>query len=158
MKISVPKRFNEFGVDFSMSQNIHSIRRKLHQAVSILEGTLNILSTITNHSVILCELTDLRSSVQHEFLTRLDQISGEMKSSLLTAQNLLNFAEDIQQIVCTSRPRNFFTFHSCGHDRANTPSHYRTTMSSPSGIKNRLLRTASFWRNLPCQVILRTRS
>jgi hypothetical protein len=94
-KVSVLKPFNEFETDFSMTQNMHSIRGKLHHTVSILNGILDVLTNLAAHAEVVGELMSLSLPVRSVLRTELDQISSKMKSHRSVAQSLLQFSDDI---------------------------------------------------------------
>lgn len=118
-KVSVPKPFNEFETDFSTTQNIHSIRRKLHHTISILDGILDVLANLAAHAELVGELMSLSLPARSVLRTELDQISSEMKSYKSVAQNLLQLSDDIRFMV-SHRVQAF-----------SDPFHYENILTMP---------------------------
>jgi len=95
-KLSIPKPFNEFETGFAISQNITTIRGKLHQTISILDGMLEILIKLSNHAEAMGEWMRLSSSSRSMFQAELEQISNEMKSHRSVTNSLIRRSEDLR--------------------------------------------------------------
>lgn len=98
-KVSIPKPFNEFTTGFPTIQELHSIRRKLHLVLSILDGNLETLSKLSTQAELVGELMGLNPPVLGSLGSELEQISSEMKSHKSTAQSLLRLSDDIRFMV-----------------------------------------------------------
>jgi hypothetical protein len=103
-KISVKKPFSEFETDFSQIQKLQAIRRKLHMAISILDGILDVLSNLTAHAKQVSELHALLLPDCSTLCTELEQLSIEMKSHKATVKSLLSISDDLRFMVCQATP------------------------------------------------------
>ena len=98
-KVSVAKPLNEFETKFSTNQSIHSTRRKLHHAISILDRTLDLLVKLVAHAELVDKVMNVSLSASTVLQMELDQISSEMKSHRSVAQSLLQLSGDIRFMV-----------------------------------------------------------
>jgi hypothetical protein len=98
-KVSVPKPFNKFEIDFSSFQKLQSIRRKLRLMLSILGGILDVLANLAVHVELVGELIGLSLPACSVLRRELDQISSEIKSHRYTTQSLLGLSDDIRLMV-----------------------------------------------------------
>jgi len=110
---SVPKAFIEFDVDFSVAQQLQSIRRKLIHAEAILGGMQALMAAIMDHARKLWELGGVSRPAHHTFLCEVEGIGGEIRSHSTTARELVAQSGDIQSMVRTSPSGILFFFRSC---------------------------------------------
>jgi len=96
---SVPKAFIEFDVDFSVAQQLQSIRRKLIHAEAILGGMQALMAAIMDHARKLWELGGVSRPAHHTFLCEVEGIGGEIRSHSTTARELVAQSGDIQSMI-----------------------------------------------------------
>lgn len=94
-KLSIPKPHKECEPDFVISQSIQAIRKKLNHAISILEGTQNVLKKLLGYGEEIGNVTKLPSSVRNVFRIELEQVSNEMKSHIRVANGLLRHSKEL---------------------------------------------------------------
>ena len=78
-----------------ISQSIQAIRKKLNHAISILEGTQNVLKKLLGYGEEIGNVTKLPSSVRNVFRIELEQVSNEMKSHIRVANGLLRHSKEL---------------------------------------------------------------
>ena len=98
-KISFPKSFKEFDVDFSFSQRLHVLHTKLEHARFILENTLNTIASLKIHANKVAFTVSLSTTIAVSLQCELDNTTSEMKNHLLTTCKLLRLSKDIRQMV-----------------------------------------------------------
>ncbi|KAL8678043.1 MAG: hypothetical protein Q9186_005574 [Xanthomendoza sp. 1 TL-2023] len=94
-EVSFPKPLKEFDVDFSFSQQVHVVRKKLSHAHLILDNTLatiDSLRTLANKVTLLIGPPD---SIVESFQSKLQDLSGELRNLRQTSRKLLLQSEDI---------------------------------------------------------------
>ena len=78
---------------------MHSLRRKLHHARSIVVKNLDTLGTISAHECALSKAAKLPSLVHNSFHGELENMMGELRNHLQTILKLLEFSNDIWRMV-----------------------------------------------------------
>lgn len=124
-KISFPKSFKEFDLNFSFSQQLHILRQKLDHARFILENTLSTVASLKVHAKKVAQIITLSTSVHHSFQNELENISSELRNHFLTACKLLRLLEAIRLmvnfssifpfshgVICNLRPSTDYTILS----------------------------------------------
>lgn len=99
MPISVSKPFSEYPVDFTSVQLIHTIRRKLQYALSIIENTNQTVKSMTMHEEALAKLAHLHQICRVQFRCEINNMSGDLSNYKHTAHRLIGFCNDIQTMV-----------------------------------------------------------
>ncbi|OCK76318.1 hypothetical protein K432DRAFT_428802 [Lepidopterella palustris CBS 459.81] len=148
--ISVAKPFSEFQTDFATIQKVHSIRRKLHIAISILDGTSEVLMNLAAHADRVGELMRFSPCVCNGFRTELEQISSDIKSHKSTAQSLLKISDDIRYMsrnvlaFCNQEVdiKNGVALGQLAHAGA-ADSRYLATMTEETQKDSRTMRIAT---------------
>lgn len=98
-EVSFPKPLQEFDVDFSFSQQVHVVRRKLSHAHLILDNTLATIDSLRTLAVKVTQLIVPPDSVVESFQCKLQDLSGELRNLRQTSRKLLLQSEDINLMV-----------------------------------------------------------
>ncbi|KAL8998433.1 MAG: hypothetical protein Q9188_006097 [Gyalolechia gomerana] len=95
-KVSFPKPFREYEVNFSFSQQIHVLRQKLNHARYILENTQDTLASIKSHAQKVVQSSNLPTLETESLQYRLENVSSELCNYLSITCKLLRFSQDIR--------------------------------------------------------------
>lgn len=102
--MSFPKPLEEFDFDFSLSQHVQALKRKLHHARTILDGTLRTVTAISTHAEAVRKIAEIPAPLQEAFLRELSNISRDLESYSMTTAELLNLSDDIKLMVMHQKP------------------------------------------------------
>ncbi|OCK78362.1 hypothetical protein K432DRAFT_427331 [Lepidopterella palustris CBS 459.81] len=95
-KVTLPRKYKEYEVDFSLSQKIQTIRRKLSNVLAILETTIDTISTILQYSDALQEIASIDLNVHTAFRGHMQHITNDLRNHSRTVKKLLTFSDDIR--------------------------------------------------------------
>lgn len=98
-KVSFPILFKQFDLTFSLSQQIHVIRKKLFHVRCILENTRETLMSIQFHAQKVSRINKSPLLQMELFHLQSKNISNELHSHLSTTCKLLRFSKDINLMV-----------------------------------------------------------
>lgn len=99
MEIAISKPYSEFRLDLSSKQRVHSLRRKLFHANSILLNTQDLLEKIRIYENKLVRTWKLPISAHEDFQCQLENMLGELMNHTHTMQKLMDVSHDIRLMV-----------------------------------------------------------
>ncbi|KAF2133870.1 hypothetical protein P153DRAFT_381042 [Dothidotthia symphoricarpi CBS 119687] len=97
-KLSVSKPFSDFDTDFSTTQHLHSLKKKLNLALVITQGVSHVLSTLSTHVTDNTSLMRLTPDMDRDIHIEIAQLANDMKSHEATIQNLLTLVTNIDTL------------------------------------------------------------
>lgn len=97
--MSFPKSFKEFEVNFSLSQRVHVMRKKLNYALCTLKNTQNTVFSIRSLLRKLTQKNKLAISQFELFEIKLKNVFNELDNYFSMTTHLLRFSEDIRVMV-----------------------------------------------------------
>ncbi|KAI1323142.1 hypothetical protein F5Y16DRAFT_352757 [Xylariaceae sp. FL0255] len=98
MHIAICKPYGEFGLDLSSKQRVHSLRRKLYHARSILSKMRAMIMKMKTHEQKTAKLCKLSLDTQELFQSDLSNILVEVENHLQTIRKLLSMTYDIKSM------------------------------------------------------------
>jgi hypothetical protein len=84
---------------FSTIQDILFIRDKMHHALTILDGTLSVLSILSSYVMTLGDIMNMDSSIGFTMGAEFDGISADLESHRLAAKRILAISKDLVLVV-----------------------------------------------------------
>lgn len=99
-RVSFPKPVKEYDFDFTLNQDVHALRKKLHRAKGIIEGMLRIVAALSSHAREIHDLRDSPDSIHDRFTREMANVLRDIQSHQSTTNVLLNHLADIKSTVC----------------------------------------------------------
>jgi len=98
-RVTFPKHLVEYDFDFTLSQAVQQLRRRLHRVTAILEGTQRVVSTLSCLAEAIKGPGNVTPATQRGFLRELDNISRTLNSHHATTVELLNASAGIRTTI-----------------------------------------------------------
>ncbi|KAI6780597.1 uncharacterized protein J7T54_008515 [Emericellopsis cladophorae] len=89
----------QLNVDVATSQDVYSIRRKLHHFKTILDGTQRIVTALSSLAQSIRKQAGVTRSAEHAFRRELNSISRELDAYQSTASELLDHSADMGSTI-----------------------------------------------------------
>jgi hypothetical protein len=98
-RTTFPKPLEKYDFDFTLNQKVHSIRKRLHHAITILDGTQRTVATLSSLSEAIQELGNISTQSQETFTRELGYMSRSLEAYQSTTKELLSLSSDIKSTV-----------------------------------------------------------
>ncbi|RYP90029.1 hypothetical protein DL770_003874 [Monosporascus sp. CRB-9-2] len=96
--VAIFKPVKDFLLNFSLKQQIHTVRRKLRRAHAILCNTLKTLSRIGAHENALAVTSTIAPSTHVDFQQELHNLPMDIENYKQTVQKLLSVSKDTRLV------------------------------------------------------------
>lgn len=111
-RVTFPKPTREYKFDFTLNQDVHVLRKNLHQFKGIIEGMLRTVSALSVHAKEIHDLCDSPGSTHDKFMREMANISRDLLSYQSMTETLLNRSSDIistTNSICKFRSQEMLT-------------------------------------------------
>lgn len=98
-RAAFPKPLAKFDFDFTLNQKVHSIRKRLHHVITILDGTQRTVVALSSLSKAFQELGGIPTPVHDAFNRELSYISRSLEAYHSTTKELLNLSSDVKSTI-----------------------------------------------------------
>lgn len=106
-RAAFPKPLANFDFDYTLNQQVHAVRKRLHHIRTILDGTTSAVAAFSSLAEAIREPGGISAAAHDAFSRELDHISRELEAYKLTTSELLSLSSDIKSTVSHGRKRRF---------------------------------------------------
>ncbi|CAF9925437.1 MAG: hypothetical protein HETSPECPRED_005836 [Heterodermia speciosa] len=96
--IAICKPYDQYGIDFSSKQKVHTLRSKLHYTYLIITNSLNTLEKVDAHGTAISQMLDISVSVHTTFRRQVSNLAGELQNYLQITRRLLQSSDDTRRM------------------------------------------------------------